>query len=316
MAFKIQQIPYSDFEIIQLEDNAYGTCIQISTRGGILNSWTVQKENQQKSFILGNDFAQGWNMFEKNGFRGGKMSPFSCRLYKGQYQHAQEHYQIQKFYLGEHAMHGILYDALFNVVHTTITSESATLLLEHHYQGTDQGFPFPYTMQIEWILLKNNTIQVKTSILNQHHSKIPIMDGWHPYFTLGGKVDDYVLTFKNKGKLVYDASLIPTGNWNEDNRYQEGLQIGATHFDDCYALDDELNTIQLSYQGNTLIVKPLANYPCLQIYTPDDRASIAIENLSGVPNCFNNKMGLHYLEPQNSLSFETSYQMIINVPQR
>jgi aldose 1-epimerase len=44
------------------------------------------------------------------------------------------------------------------------------------------------------------------------------------------------------------------------------------------------------------------------LYTPENRKSIAIENLSAAPDCFNNKMGLQQLEPQAKIYFETTYQ--------
>ena len=59
-----------------------------------------------------------------------------------------------------------------------------------------------------------------------------------------------------------------------------------------------------------LQVTPITNYPYLQLYTPPDRKSIAIENLSGAPDCFNNKMGLQELQPQKKIIFETAYQFI------
>jgi aldose 1-epimerase len=49
----------------------------------------------------------------------------------------------------------------------------------------------------------------------------------------------------------------------------------------------------------------------MQFYTPDDRKKIAIENLSSAPDAFNNKMGLHVLEPQDTINFSTSYQAVI-----
>jgi aldose 1-epimerase len=51
--------------------------------------------------------------------------------------------------------------------------------------------------------------------------------------------------------------------------------------------------------------------PYLQLYTPADRKSIAIENLSGIPNCFNNKIGLQLMKPHQNLILKTSYQFII-----
>jgi aldose 1-epimerase len=52
-------------------------------------------------------------------------------------------------------------------------------------------------------------------------------------------------------------------------------------------------------------------YPYLQIYTAPHRKSIAIENLSGAPDCLNNDMGLIILEPGQSQTFTLSYQVLI-----
>jgi aldose 1-epimerase len=54
-----------------------------------------------------------------------------------------------------------------------------------------------------------------------------------------------------------------------------------------------------------------ARYPYLQIYTPDHRQSIAIENLSGAPNSFNNGMGLIRMAPRQTLTFNLWYQLSI-----
>jgi aldose 1-epimerase len=49
----------------------------------------------------------------------------------------------------------------------------------------------------------------------------------------------------------------------------------------------------------------------LQIYTPATRDSIAVENLSGAPDCFNNGMGLLLLQPGHSQIFTVRY--LVNV---
>jgi aldose 1-epimerase len=51
-----------------------------------------------------------------------------------------------------------------------------------------------------------------------------------------------------------------------------------------------------------------SHYPYLQIYTPPHRKSIALENLSGAPDCFNNGMGLLMLPPNRSQTFTVWYQ--------
>lgn len=310
MSFSIEIQSKSAETLVQLLDNKLGNAVTINCKGALMNSWKINKNGLLEELIDGNQFPADWPNFEKNGFKGGKMSPFSCRLKQGQYHHSGKEYTIQKYYLGEHAIHGILYDAVYTIEEKIITPNEATLILSHHYQGTDAGYPFPYSIQVHWTLFKNNLIQVKTRIQNLGNQIIPIMDGWHPYFKLGGKVDDYCLQFANQGKLQYDNTLIPTGKWVADSQYQEGNPVGTAHLDDCFFLDASKNSIQISNNLWTLWVHPIQNYPYLQIYTPENRTSIAIENLSGIPNCFNNKIGLHYLQPNEIIDFETGYQIL------
>ena len=56
---------------------------------------------------------------------------------------------------------------------------------------------------------------------------------------------------------------------------------------------------------------PDESYPYLQIYTPPHRKSIAIENLSGAPDGFNNEIGVITLEPGQSALFKTSYKILL-----
>jgi aldose 1-epimerase len=60
-----------------------------------------------------------------------------------------------------------------------------------------------------------------------------------------------------------------------------------------------------------LRIEPDARYPYLQIYIPDNRQSIAIENLSAAPDAFNNKIGLLELEPYQQNQFSTSYTITL-----
>ena len=309
MPFEIQTSPVANFQEIRLTDNSSKNSVVISTKGGLLNEWMVNGSN---SIIHGNDFSKGWGNFEMNGFKSGKMSPFSCRLANGQYEHEEKIYTIEKFYLGNHALHGIQYDAVYDIESTHQDIHQASVILVYHYKATDKGYPFPYSIHLKWTLKTNNTIIVTTTISNHHHQAIPIMDGWHPYFQLGNTVNDYHIQFKNKGKIVYDQNLLPTGAIIEDTQFSTGSKLGITHLDDCWVIDeaDPSCTIQKDHQK--IIITPIANYPYLQLYTPEDRKSIAVENLSAAPNCFNNKMGLHLVKPHETWELITSYQYIIS----
>jgi aldose 1-epimerase len=321
MAFDLKIHEKEGLKMVQLIDSTTQTVIEIESRGALMNSWKVMAEGKALELILGNPSSLLHNKepkdtmsnkehlsFEMNGFRSGKMSPFSCRIEKGKYQFEEQHFQFNKFYLGEHAMHGLIYDANFQIQSTKIEKDYASVQLEFEYQGSDPGFPFIYQMIVEWTLYSNHQINVKTTIINKSKNSMPIMDGWHPYFTLGGIVNDYLLEFNSIGKIEMDHSMIPTGKIIEENCFKDGQKIDVAHFDDCYQLDPLQNEVAIRYEGKTITVSPKHNYPYLQVYTPDDRQSIAIENLSGAPNCFNNKMGLQIMEPHDQIYFETTYQ--------
>jgi aldose 1-epimerase len=307
MSFSIDIQPISSFKRIRITDLSTHVYIEIMSKGAILNSWMQSSENWD--IIEGNDFTNGWGQYESNGFKSGKMNPFACRLKNGAYTHLNQSYKIEHFYLGDHALHGILYDAEYSIVSTEMQDNKASVLLAHAYKGTDKGFQFEYTVQVEWSFHKENKITVQTSIINHSQVPIPMMDGWHPYFKLGDTINDCSLQFQNKGLLEYDASLVPTGNILDDTVFENGCVLSNTKLDNGYLLNDTNPSCTLQNNTYKLIIIPSSAYPYLQLYTPEDRKSIAIENLSAAPDCFNNKMGLQIMQPQSSWNLETSYQL-------
>ena len=310
MSFEIEIAPLRHFELLRLRDTSTQTVIEIATKGALLNSWQVMGANQSLEIVEGNDFSKGWGDFENNGFRGGKMSPFSCRIENGQYPFEDKTYTIEKFYHEKHALHGILYDAVFTIQSTETNAEGAMVNLAYQYKGTDKGFPFAYSLIIKWQLHKNNLVTVETTITNLSDSTIPMMDGWHPYFKLGSCINDASITLKSNGKIEYDGTLLPTGKILNQNEFEISKKIEGLHLDNCYLVDARENTCLLENEQYQIVVQPLMNYPYLQLYTPSDRKSIAIENLSGIPNCFNNKIGLQLMKPYENLVLKTSYQFI------
>jgi aldose 1-epimerase len=310
MQFQIKQSTINHVTLIQLLDIEFGVTIDILTRGALINSWLIRQGDKSQQFIMGNPLNAA-KEFESQGFRSAKMSPYVCRLFKGQYAHLNTTYTMDRFYMGEHAIHGIMYDADFKIQATEANEHQATIILVHHYLGSDQGYPFPFTMHVKWILEKNNKISVQTTVINDAAISIPIVDGWHPYFTLGESIDHCTLQFSSKGKMEYDKDLLPTGNIIEDARFSNGLKIGSLQLDDGYALDTENSSCTLQNEQFILKINPSSLYPYLQLYIPPDRNSIAIENLSGAPNAFNNKMGLQLVKPQDNIVFETSYQVVV-----
>jgi len=138
-------------------------------------------------------------------------------------------------------------------------------------------------------------------------------DGWHPYFSLGGSVDDWTLQFSKSKQFVYDAGLIPTGEKIEDSRFLNGSLLAGVQLDNGFEWENpkEKNQCIISSPFLKLLIEPAASYPVLQVYTPPHRKSIAIENLSGAPDNFNNGIGLSILSPGETHTFETSYLVTV-----
>ena len=96
MSFSIDIQHITTFKRIRITNRSSLVYIDILSKGAILNRWMQVKENWD--IIDGNDFEKGWSNFEAAGFKSGKMNPFACRLYKGQYKYLNQSYKIEKFY--------------------------------------------------------------------------------------------------------------------------------------------------------------------------------------------------------------------------
>ncbi len=216
------------------------------------------------------------------------------------------------------ALHGLLYDAAFKVMNQYADETSAGAALKYSYTGSDGGYPFHYDCVVAYHLKKDNELTIVTEIINKDKGLIPMQDGWHPYFTLGGKIDGLFLEFQSKEILVFNDALIPTGELLPYHDFNSMKKIGDISFDNCFTINfaDEiangcqpLCVLRDEEKKLRIEIRPDKHYPYLQIYTPPHRKSIAIENLSAAPDAFNNKMGLLTLQPGENVIFTTSYKI-------
>ncbi len=308
MAFTIDIQPHFDFKNIRITNNDTKAYIDILSKGGLLNSWVQPNGSTPLDVIDGNDLSKGWVNFESNGFKSAKMNPFCCRLNYGKYEIDSSSYKIEKFYLQKHAIHGLLYDAEFEIDNTELNDQCAIVYLSYQYQKKDAGYPFDYQIKIKWTFWMDHKIVVETEITNNENFDIPMVDGWHPYFKIAESIDDCTLQFMNKGLLEYDTELIPTNVILPNHDFENGKLLKEINLDNGFLADPNNPSCVLENTKYKVVITPDHNYPYLQIYTPPHRKSIAIENLSGAPDCFNNKMGLHIMQPYEIWTLKTQYQ--------
>ena len=311
MSFSVSINQSKTYSSIILSDDSSNTVAEVFCFGGLLNSFSIEQNG--KLFNIVDAYIDTDDAIVKRNtwFKSCRLSPFPCRLKNGVYELHNEQYKIEKFYLDENAMHGIIYDAVYDITKTEANENYALVELIYDYKGEDKGYPFAFNTRLIWKLEVNNLLSVSSYVINKSNAIIPYCEGWHPYFKLDIPVDDCTLEFDASDLLEFDANCIPTGKLSNEKRFKQATPLNNISLDNCFVLDKNIEQPKCILKGKQLALSiiPAASYPYLQIFTPDHRENIAIENLSAAPDAFNNKIGLQMLQPNKEYQFKTSYQI-------
>ncbi len=314
MPFEIKINGEGSFETIILCDTATGCEVEIYCFGALLNSFSVKTKNCKTNVVDG--FSSPLDAKENitNGFKSAKLSPFVCRLSEGKYSFEDNKHTINKFYIGASAIHGLIYDAAFTITQSIADDEKAFVTLGYQYSKQDEGFPFAYHTEVTYLLQKNNSLTLITTITNTDERNMPLSDGWHPYFRLGETINELLVQINCKEMAEFNESLLPTGKLVAFSSFSSPQKFGDTFFDNCFVINENAYpacTLEDRQTGLKLEIIPGSSYPYLQIYTPAHRKSIAIENLSSVPDAFNNSVGLIISKPGQQNIFTTTYRLSV-----
>lgn len=302
-------------EKIKLSNPATGEYLSlIPSFGGNINELVLEKSGQLHSITAGDTALETLSGIKTNYYRGAKLSPFPNRINRGKYNFDGKKYQLDKN-APPHALHGLCWNLPFTVKKQICSDSSATLTLSATYQTLHNGYPFQYHIEIEYILAEHN-FTCLTRLSNTSKHSIPIGDGWHPYFTTGSQVNTLKIHLPVHKQLELKA-LIPTGSYSSEQLFLTPTLLGNRSLDNCFELDNSggiAETRIIDEMRNISIVvwqKAGANgYNYLQVYTPPDRKSIAIEPMTCAPDAFNNGKGLITLLPQEYIELSFGIRLI------
>jgi aldose 1-epimerase len=316
MSFAIYKQQTNGFDTIMLVDNIGLSRVSILPEtGAMLHSFEVQTDNGPFNII--DNYANPSILLNElnESFKSCKLSPFACRIPGGKYFHNEHVYTLQHIAGDGSSIHGLLYNKPFKVMDEFCDDSQAVVQLKYSYKKDDAGYPFEYRCEVRYTLMPGNLLEIQTTIINLHDETIPLADGWHPYFKLGGITDEWMLRINASSMLEYNEHLVPTGRLLPYNSFIEEQSLRGVVLDNSFLLNKAADyaACTLYNPSNNLSVSffPDETYPYLHIYTPPGRNSIAIENLSGAPNCFNNKLGLIQLLPGHTKTFTVYYKTIM-----
>jgi aldose 1-epimerase len=317
MSFSIYHSNENGLELVNLKEEGTGTEIALLPGyGALLHAFRVRQKEETFFNVINNyhDLAELQMQLDRS-YKSSKLSPFPCRIPAGRYEFDGITYQFDKLFSDGTAIHGLLADKSFTITEEVAGESSATLSMEYWYKKEDKGYPFDYNCLVRYVLHPGNVLEVVTTVTNLDKQPIPMADGWHPYFQLGGNVNDWLLQFHASAIVEFNEQLIPTGRLVQYDAFDNPRLAGDTFLDNCFVLKPGIVSpaCELFNPANGLRISffPDASYPYLQLYTPPGRKSLAVENLSGAPDCFNNKMGLLLLAPGHSQIFTVRYKVSV-----
>ncbi|HEX5555873.1 MAG TPA: aldose 1-epimerase [Chitinophagaceae bacterium] len=312
MSFSFSQAQQDGLDITTIENTANGTRIQILPSAGALwHGWLLNSPEGDINLI--NHYQGGADLKANlpDSYRSAKLSPFACRIPEGKYTYEGRAYEFATKFSDGNAIHGLLFNKIFQPVEQKQEERQASARFHYRYRQDDPGYPFDYDCTITYTLHDDNRVGLETIVKNVSEQTIPMVDGWHPYFTTGSVVDDCQLQFYARQQVEFDDKLIPTGKFLPYDRFWQEQRIGDTELDNAFMLDQDAPQPKCTFvdprKKIQLHIYPSDHYPVLQLYIPPNRRSIAIETLSGAPDAFNNGIGLVLLSPGETRTFLVTY---------
>jgi|SRR5690554_8591 len=270
--------------------------------GGMLNSLEFATAVGMRNVIDG----VAANQLPANpGYRSAVLFPFPNRLRDGRYRFAGKAHQFAvNEAVTRTALHGFLYRTVASVTAQEQTATKHSVSLSYHYKA-EPGYPFAADVELHYSLHAEGALDVALTVTNTDVCAIPVGIGWHPYYTLGCDLADCQLQTPPLRRCQIDERMLPDGDYVADERFTTPVLLGATQLDNCFALDSGVEAQQrvnffsdkagfgLQLWQQTGAHK--MNF--LQLYTPPERKSLAIEPMSCGIDALNTGEGLQVLEP-------------------
>lgn len=231
--------------------------------------------------------------------KGDFLAPFPNRVCDGKYTFQGTQYQLEQNEQARgHALHGFLMKKQCDLISSEQTDEYSRSVFSTTIHSTEfKGYPFDVEITLSFTL-KEAELTIEMGGTNKGRTDAPFGMGWHPYLTAGKRIDECGLLIPAESTLETDDTkeLIPTGKHLPNSFGTFMRPIGTYTFDTCFV---DLDGTAVRFEDRELFFDESMKY--LQIYTPEERNSIAVEPMTCAPDAFNNGFGLITLVPGETI---------------
>jgi aldose 1-epimerase len=300
---------YSSFKLTDSETGEYASILPYL--GGTINGISLKHKNSIVNITDGYLTPEEAEKTLFSSFKGSNLFPFPNRIDGGKYNHLDKSYELPITFPNENnAIHGLVLDQKFEIISKEDGDVTCSLVILYSPKNLPEGYPFNYTLEVEYRWVKYALFECISKVTNHSQVKIPIGIGWHPYFKAEvPSVDNLWVQFPSEKLLEVNDRQIPTGKSKDYANFNQLTQLSDTKFDSCFTLKQDHAPAEIiiynkseNFGYKIWQETGINKYNFLQVYTPPDRKTIAIEPMTCAPDAFNNKQGLITLEPGKSVS--------------
>lgn len=222
------------------------------------------------------------------------LMPYAGRIRRGRYSFEKKEFQLPTRKDG-HAIHGFAKDAIWEV--TALTEASVSM--EATLKG--EGYPGILRASITYSV-GGRTFSTDCKVVNVGEVDAPFVVGFHPYFA----ADAWSI---RAGSASYRYQLadayFPTGR---RVRYSFAAAGPEARLDDCFYASGSLKLLT----GGKEVTMRRRKLPYIVVYNGEyaEGRSVAIEPYSGLPDAYNNGIGLSVLKP--GAAFSCGYDIAVS----
>ena len=221
--------------------------------------------------------------------QGQQLLPWPNRIRDGHYTFEGDEQQLAVSEVDRHnAIHGLVAWSRWSLVEHTDTSVTQTIRVMAR-----PGWPGTIDVDLTH-RLSDTGLTVEVIVRNVGATAVPFGYAAHPYFSLGGTIDDWTVEAPFTSWLQVDDRLLPVQMRKMDSAHiLNGLTVGQRTFDTAYTVQGDGTVgsaawrIKVTNGETSHELWGDAAMGWTQIYTPDDRRSLAVEPMTCGPDAFN-----------------------------